>query len=542
MSITLIKGKEFDLDFGGWEVDETGVHKGEGQSFKSASPIPIVPVTILTNIDTKTEKVEIAFYKYGHWKNIIVPKSTIASKTNIVKMSDSGIEVNSENARNLVIYLSDVISRNLHRIPRKDAKSVMGWIGEEFAPYTNSITFDGDENYKHLFNAISCKGSLQDWIDFCKPLRENLQMRLMMAASFASPCIELVGENPFVLHMYGKTGGGKTVSLMVAMSIWGDPSMGELTRTMNMTNNSMMATAAFLKNIPFAGDELQTIKNRWANYDQLIMQVTEGIDRGRMSFDKLNELKSWKCAFLFTGEENCVKHGSGGGVVNRVIAVEIEGKLVENGNVSVNFVKQHYGNAGKAFIDVLRNHNVKEMYADLFSRIISDEEISTTDKQAGAMALILLGDELARQTFWPEEEPIQLSSVKNYMVADEVVDASERAYDYLCDAIAENRNSFDSKAKEIWGTYEEAISDKMPDKAYIIKKRLEKVLADGGFDLGAVMKSWLEKGYMLRCNEQCIRFSKYVDKNTYSAYCIVIPKVEQENELEDLPDTDELPF
>ena len=53
--------------------------------------------------------------------------------------------------------------------------------------------------------------------------------------------------------------------------------MGGLVKTMNMTKNAIMRNAAFLCSIPFAGDELQTIKDKWqGNFDQLIYQITGG--------------------------------------------------------------------------------------------------------------------------------------------------------------------------------------------------------------------------------------------------------------------------
>ena len=105
---------------------------------------------------------------------------------------------------------------------------------------------------------------------------------MMMAASFASVLLEPLKVLPFVLHVWGTTGTCKTVALMVSMSIWGNPKMGGLVKTMNMTRNAIMRNAAFLCSIPFAGDELQTIKDKWqGNFDQLIYQITEGVDRGR---------------------------------------------------------------------------------------------------------------------------------------------------------------------------------------------------------------------------------------------------------------------
>jgi hypothetical protein len=35
------------------------------------------------------------------------------------------------------------------------------------------------------------------------------------------------------------------------------------------------------------------------------MRVTEGIDRGRMKYDTKVAQKTWKNAFIFTGEEPC---------------------------------------------------------------------------------------------------------------------------------------------------------------------------------------------------------------------------------------------
>ena len=175
--------------------------------------------------------------------------------------------------------------------------------------------FDGEDVNRAVYASIRPEGSFEKWKSFTLETRKNLLIRLMMDASFASALISKVSALPFVFHLWGKTGTGKTVALKIAMSIWGDPRMGKLTRTMNMTQNSMMSTAAFLNSIPFAGDELQTIKSRWDNYDQLIMRITEGIDRGRMNeLGNQRETKTWSCSFIFTGEEPCTRLNSGGGI------------------------------------------------------------------------------------------------------------------------------------------------------------------------------------------------------------------------------------
>ena len=281
----------------GYGVKRNKVNMNNGNvTLEVASPIPIMPVEILENMDTGIEKIRLGYYKKG-WKYLICERSKTANNNKIIELADKGVEVNSENSKLLVSFIADCVAMNLNTLPRHKAISRLGWVDNEFMPYDSNIKFDGEKENKYLFEAVEQAGSYDRWVEFMEPLRKNLYTRLTMAASFASPLIEKVNTLPFVFHLWGGTGNGKTVAIMVAMSIWGNPKMGKMVRTMNMTANSMMTTSAFLCNIPFAGDELQTIKNKWDNYDNLIMKITEGIDRGRMSYDKNNELKTWKCSW-----------------------------------------------------------------------------------------------------------------------------------------------------------------------------------------------------------------------------------------------------
>lgn len=507
------------LELGEWTVDETGVYKsGKNDGRLYASYIPIVPYAILVNKDTGIEKVDLAFFKNNRWNHVITDRSIVASQNKIVLLADKGIEVSSVTARTLVEYIYSVTARSLDKLQTRVAKTVMGWDEEDgklrFMPYTKDLVFDGEENFKYLHRSISRKGTLQEWVDFFRPLRNNLAFRLTMAASFASPLIQLVGENSFVYLLRGGTGSGKTVALMCAMSIFGDPSMGKMTRTMNMTTNSMLTTASFLNNLPFGGDELQTIKSRWQNYDQLVMCVTEGIDRGRMRGTEMTETKSWRCSFVFTGEDSIVKANSGAGAKNRCIEVETMSKLIEDGNATANFVREHYGCAGREYIasvmeqaDTLRTE---------YSRIVKDLlllPIATTDKQAGAMALILLGDRIASELFWAGEEQIQYKEIERYLAPSVEVDISERAYDYICDIISANNANFGEEARICWG-------EKSGDSVYINRTILVEQLNNAGYDFNAVRSAWAENGYITKCADGKYRHMKRI--NRISTSCILL--------------------
>lgn len=534
------------LDMGNWTVDlQKGVYrddpitnsKGDVVSYKrvAACPIPILPTAIMDNVDTGQEKVEISFYKHKRWKSIIVDREQIASNQKIVCLSNKGIEISSASARNMVEFFADIIARNQNAIPYKLSRASMGWYEKDFIPYTDNITFDGEDQFRHIYRAVKSAGTLEEWIDYVADLRQNQQMRLMMDASFASPLIQLAGENPFVFHAWGTTSFGKTVALMVAMSVWGYPAVGALTQTLNMTVNAMLKQASFLCNIPFAGDELQIIKNKYqGNFDNLIMSLTEGVDRGRMSYDKINETRSWKCAFLTTGEEPAIKSSSGGGAKNRVIEMECREKLIENGNLTASFVKTHYGTAAPVFIEAVSDMDIQAQYAEIFKEIL--DATDTTDKQAGAMALILLADRIVADIFFKEEIPLQVADVKQYLATDQQVSVAERAYSYICDAIAENINKFSADSTSgVWGLAE-------GDAVYINKSVLSRLLNEEGYDFEAVRREWDAKGYIKRNANGFFRWFKTI-KNAKTACLKIIvglDELKQESMFEE--EEDELPF
>lgn len=537
----VIHGRQFPpLSLEKWRVTDTGVKCVETKGGKDleiqVSPIPLLPSALLHNVDTGEEKVELSFYKRGQWHSITVLRSEVANKSKIVNLADRGVEVSTTTAGRLSDYLSSVIAGSLDEIPYRASSSSLGWHGDEFSPYTEHIVFDGEDYYRGLYNAVKEKGDFAAWLDFIGPLRSNVELRLCMAASFASPLIARIGENPFVFHLWGGTGTGKTVALMVAMSIWGDPTAGKLTRTMNMTANAMLQTAAVMKNIPFAGDELQTIKNAFDGYDKLIMQITEGIDRGRMKFDKLQPVKSWACAFLFTGEEPCTRSNSGGGVFNRVIEIECKSKLIQDGNAVANFVRENYGIAGKQLVEDLKRSDYRPRYRQLKDNIIQTHD--TTEKQAGAMALLLLADEIASRLFWPSEEPLTVEQLRPYLHSTEEVDTPERAYSFVLDLIASNSGNFLDEngcgdSFQVWGKLDDS------GGVYFINSILTDKLKEAGFDLAAVKSKWLERGYSRRDRNGNFRHPIWIRKATAS--CTYIRPKPGSGPLP-VTEEDELPF
>lgn len=488
------------LNCGKWVANDLGVvltdMNAQGIPITNvACPHPILPVERFINIDTDTEKVKLAFFKDGRWREITVDNGTVLNKNSITQLADRGVLVTSESAKDLVRYMSDVISLNAQEIPLYRSIGRLGWVEGDFIPYNDSVKYDGDSDFKSIYDNVRECGSYGVWLEHIRELRKDINIRLALAASFASPLIEVVGALPFILHLWGTTGFGKTVSLMVASSVWGNPEMGCLTRTMNMTANAMARTACFLYNIPFCADELQQIKTNWGTYDALVMYLTEGIDRGRAKArGGVEQTKTWRNSFIFTGEEPVTKGVSGGGVKNRVIEIECENKIIKDGNFTANLVKANYGHAGRLFIAHLAHlidtdkQSIIEQYKTLFKGIL--EATDTTDKQALSMALMLLADAISCECIF-NDKPLGIDDVKQYLVSENEVRIEDRAYDELVSLIGRNVSKFSEFSIDKWG----CIKD---DVATMNKQVLEQELNKLGFDFGSIKKGWDKKGYIIK--------------------------------------------
>lgn len=529
-----------NLKCGKWECNDTGVTKsimGAGMIPQTvvACSHPILPVERLINVDSETEKIKIAFFKDNKWQNITVERSIVANKSNIIQLSDRGIEVNSENAKDLVSYIADVVSLNAKEIPVSKSTDRLGWIENEFAPYVNNLKYDGDIAFKDVYASVKETGNYEEWKELCRQIREESKIaHLLLASSFASVLNEILGVLPYVVHIWGGTGTGKTVGLMLAMSVWGNPEVGKLVRTLNATQVALARYAAFVHDIPFAGDELQTIKNRWDSFDNLVMYLTEGVDRGRgKAYGGIETLKEWNCCFLFTGEEPITKATSGGGVKNRVIEVEATEKVITDGNFVSNFVRKNYGHAGKEFIaNIPKQEELQKKYREIFQEILKNTD--TTDKQAMAMATILLGDEISTDLIFKDKK-LTIEDVKSWLTSSKEVDVSARAYEWTMNWISQNINKFkENESGEIWGKYIEDQNICLVNKTVYTNE-----LNKAGFDFNAVIRNFSERNQIEKNSQgKFTHFTKaFGIKGAYIKFRLEPENLDnyEQTEMEELP-------
>ncbi len=490
------------LNCGSWNADDTGIYKMDYNSIMQPIKIkacihPIIPIERLINIDTNIEKIKLAFYKDKKWQYVIVEKNTISSKSKIIQLANLGIEVNENNAKELITYLADVIE--LNNIEPKISVGHLGWIDKEFVPYSNQYCLDVDKEFKQKISSISENGNYEEWKNYIKTLRKNsLTLRFMIASSFASVLVRIFKLNTFIVHLWGKSGNGKTVAEMICASIWGKPDNNFIS---NLSNTSIAneRLCNFYRNMPILLDELQIAKAKYKNFDELIYVLTEGKGKERGTVDNgIREQTLWQTIVILNGEEPITSDTSKEGVKNRVIEINEDNAIVEDGNTTVKFIQENYGFAGKEFIKLIDN---REELQDIQQHFVKKlNEITEYKKQINAFSIILTADYIVSKKIF-KDEPINIDEIKKYIRED--TDETERYVNLIIDTANANINNFyDANENfppsgQIWGKIEKTTDGKGAIIYYdFIPTRLYQILEENNINWNSIKKKMADKEYV----------------------------------------------
>lgn len=505
-NVTEFSDQPLQLNTGAWVADDYGVSRGYGENEEIACTHPILIAERLENIDSGLEKIRIAFRRGERWRSVIVPKKTISSKPLIVGLADFGISVTSETATNLINYLSEIDSLNYDAIPLRKSVSRLGWIAPgEFSPYDDALVFDGAETFKAYYESVKTHGSEKKWLETAAEIRANGNgiPQTVLAASFASAMVEPLGGLPFFVHLWGGTETGKTVSLMLAASVWANPKMGVYIHTFNSTAVAQELSAGFVNSMPLILDELQIIKDR-RDFDKMIYQLAEGVGRARGSKEGgVRKVPQWKNCILTTGEQPILNESSNGGAVNRIIEIPCESvKLFPDPHGLVSILENNYGFSGKMFVELMKNKQIVEkakVYQDQYYKIFN-ANFGATEKQSRAAAIIMAADLIAGEYIFHDGISINPDNLLGILATNESVDQNVKALDWLVGWLAQNRNRFAdegsdrSEAGEVWGAYRNEFEG---NAVAIIAGIFDTACTEAGFNSTSFRK-WLDaKGYLV---------------------------------------------
>lgn len=422
---------------------------------------PILPVERLKNLETREEQIKLAYKRDGIWEELIVPKTMVTSTAKIVSLSGRGVAVTSENAKYLVRYLADVENSNEEYIKVQYSSSKLGWIKGGFLPYDKSIVFDGKERFGQIYEHIGIIGSHDAWYRHIKELRSSgrMEIKFLLAASFASVLVYLLNGLPFIVDLWGETGGGKSVSLMVAASVWADPGESAYIKDYKGTEVGLEATCDLLNHLPLILDDTSK-KNREIenNFEGLVYNLCSGKGKTRSNKELgLNRECHWENCILTNGERPLSSYVTQGGAINRILELECEERVFKKPQETIELVKSNYGHAGYDFVQVLKQigpEKIKEIQREFQERLYDTEK---TEKQSLSLSIILTADRIATDYLFRDGKYINIDDAKKVLVNKKELSDNERCYQYILSEVEINSAKFDplGQTSEKWGCMEE---------------------------------------------------------------------------------------
>ena len=543
---------EPELRSGVWRADMNGVWTlAEGGKVFACSH-PIYPSAILQNIETKTCKVRLRYKIRNKWEDVLIDRKIIASRTSIINLANNGVRVTSENAGALVRYLSDVEALNEFDIPEKRSTSRLGWISGTFMPYEEDVIFDNENNVMTLFESIKSVGSRKKWFDCVKEQRTNRRVELLiyLASSFASVLVEPLGILPFIVDLWGGTGKGKTVALMIATSIWADPNEGEYITDAKSTQTAMETRLDVLNSLPMMIDDMAQIKNKVDDFAELIYMLCSGIGKGRATKDMgLRNTNSWRNCILTNAEHSLISETMQGGAVNRVIDVECGNTdIFTDAHRVSDIIRKNFGFAGREFVEEIEKMNIEDIQAiqkGYYEQLISESKASGTEKeqkQLIPMSVILTADELAEKFIFQDGVRLDMRICLDLLKNKNDVSEGIRAYNYLIETVGSNSFRFIEQEDEEypnryeqWGKY---IGD---DHVAIIGRFFDKIISDAGSQPKSFL-SWADSKKLIEKDSKG-NFKKVIKFDGDPIRCVVIRRDwgMDEDDFEDVP-PDDLPF
>lgn len=183
----------------------------------------------------------------------------------------------------------------------------LGWHDKQYILPDRAIGNDGKQlivyQSAHAINStLSQQGELAQWRDnLCKPLAEQSRFVFSIACAFAGQLLELLEYDGGGFHLLGSSSMGKSLSLKLAASVWGNPD--RYVKTWRSTDNALEGTASEHNDSFLPLDEISECDPKIVG--KTVYMLANGQGKGRSTTTGHNRIaKTWRVIFLSNGEES----------------------------------------------------------------------------------------------------------------------------------------------------------------------------------------------------------------------------------------------
>lgn len=182
----------------------------------------------------------------------------------------------------------------------------LGWHGSIYVMPNHSIGQGNEtvvfQNTHAIEPAFTSLGTVEQWINEVAALAKgNSKVMFAICVAFSGPLAEIAGEDSGGFHLRGGSSSGKSTALLVAASIWGNPS--KYPRLWRSTTNGLEAIASLHNDGLLILDELSQCDPK--EVGDAAYMLANGQGKARASRNATaRPSATWRVIFLSAGEES----------------------------------------------------------------------------------------------------------------------------------------------------------------------------------------------------------------------------------------------
>lgn len=473
--------------------------------------------SIYRNVETNVTNYEVEWEdKNGRKRTLIQPASIWGRTNKITELADLGIPVNTFNSAEVVRYLEEYRHYYEQELEAHSFIERLGFYGDSFVlpnkiiGNKQSLKFipnsTGDKQYAKGFRS---KGTFGEWKEhILEPLKTYPHAIIFLLASVGSIILKDFKVKPFIVEISGNTTQGKTVAMLIACTVWGEPE--SIIQKWNATKVSIERNADLLTHLPLFLDD--TKNGNVKQIHDIVYQFSLGVGKSRGNIVGTQVVGTWRNILLSTGEKKITEFGQNAGVSGRVLSLHSppfgRGDTTELIDELEFNMGEYYGTAGEVFVEWYLKLSDEEMkqwtsiYRDLTKSYQEQAKGNTVIKRIAKYMAILHTTALMANEAWNTDIPNHhLYDVWGDMLeTNEELDKPKQAMNDFIDVCTEHSRNFMTNKDDFepsgsyWGDWN--YKARTPQDIVIIPAVARKILDDKGYDSSTILTEWRERGWI----------------------------------------------